>query len=118
MLKSNIQTGSAEFKKNKDYHRGLIQNLRDIEAQAEQGGGPEARKRHEDRGKLLVRDRVKALLDPGSAFLEVGKLAAHGMYDGDAPAAGIVTGIGTVQGRECHDRGQRRHRQRRHLLSR
>ena len=65
------------------------------------GGGERARQRHVDRGKLLPRDRVDALLDPGTPFLELSPLAAHGMYDGDAPAAGIITGIGRVAGREC-----------------
>ena len=65
------------------------------------GGGERARQRHVDRGKLLPRERVDALLDPGSPFLELSPLAAHGLYDGDAPAAGIITGIGRVAGREC-----------------
>jgi 3-methylcrotonyl-CoA carboxylase beta subunit len=65
------------------------------------GGGERARQRHVDRGKLLPRERVDALLDPGSPFLELSPLAAHGLYDGDAPAAGIITGIGRVSGREC-----------------
>ncbi|HEY0403884.1 MAG TPA: carboxyl transferase domain-containing protein, partial [Blastococcus sp.] len=65
------------------------------------GGGERARRRHVDRGKLLPRERVDALLDPGSPFLELSPLAAHGLYDGEAPAAGIITGIGRVSGREC-----------------
>ncbi|HEV7188482.1 MAG TPA: carboxyl transferase domain-containing protein, partial [Blastococcus sp.] len=65
------------------------------------GGGERARQRHVDRGKLLPRERVDALLDPGSPFLELSPLAAHGLYDGDAPAAGIITGVGRVSGREC-----------------
>ena len=65
-------------------------------------GGPEgSRTRHVERGKLLPRDRVDTLLDPGSPFLELSPLAAHGLYDGDAPAAGIITGVGRVSGREC-----------------
>jgi acetyl-CoA carboxylase carboxyltransferase component len=100
MFKSQIRAASEDFKKNKEYHRGLLEKFREAEAKAEQGGGPEAKKRHEERGKLFVRDRVRELLDPGTAFLELGKLAAHGMYDGDAPCAGIVTGVGTVHGRE------------------
>ncbi len=64
--------------------------------------GPErARERHTARGKLLPRDRVHALLDPGAPFLELSPLAADGLYDGDAPAAGIITGVGRVGGREC-----------------
>lgn len=100
MLKSQIRTSSPEFKKNKEHHESLLNKLREIEAQVEQGGGAEARKRHTERGKLLARDRIKELLDPSSAFLELSKLAAYGMYEGDAPAAGIITGIGTVHGRE------------------
>ena len=65
------------------------------------GGGERARERHVARGKLLPRERVDALLDPGSPFLELSPLAADGMYDGEAPAAGIITGIGRVSGREC-----------------
>src|ERR671912_7832 len=65
------------------------------------GGGERARQRHVDRGKLLPRERVDTLLDPGSPFLELSPLAAHGLYDGEAPAAGIITGIGRVAGREC-----------------
>ena len=65
------------------------------------GGGERARQRHVERGKLLPRERVDALLDPGSPFLELSPLAAHGLYDGEAPAAGIITGIGRVSGREC-----------------
>src|SRR3954453_6258553 len=65
------------------------------------GGGERARDRHVSRGKLLPRERVDALLDPGSPFLELSPLAAHGLYDDEAPAAGIVTGVGRVSGREC-----------------
>ncbi|MCW2531335.1 MAG: Methylcrotonoyl-CoA carboxylase, partial [Blastococcus sp.] len=65
------------------------------------GGGARARRRHIDRGKLLPRERVDALLDPGSPFLELSPLAAHGLYEGEAPAAGIITGIGRIAGREC-----------------
>jgi 3-methylcrotonyl-CoA carboxylase beta subunit len=68
---------------------------------AMEGGGAKARERHTARGKILPRERVARLIDPGSPFLEVGLFAAHGMYDGDAPSAGIVTGIGRVEGREC-----------------
>src|SRR3954469_20005659 len=65
------------------------------------GGGERARDRHVSRGKLLPRERVDGLLDPGSPFLELSPLAAHGLYDDEAPAAGIVTGVGRVSGREC-----------------
>src|SRR4051794_41213574 len=66
-----------------------------------QGGGERARQRHVERGKLLPRDRVDGLLDPGSRFLELSPLAANGLYDDQAPAAGIITGVGRVAGREC-----------------
>jgi 3-methylcrotonyl-CoA carboxylase beta subunit len=81
--------------------RELVAELRDHLARVRLGGGEAARRRHLGRGKLLVRDRVDRLLDPGSPFLEVGALAAHGMYDDAVPSAGIVTGIGRVAGREC-----------------
>jgi 3-methylcrotonyl-CoA carboxylase beta subunit len=84
---------------NRDAHLGL---LADLEARLERvrgGGGPRAGERHVGRGKLLVRDRVERLCDPGTPFLELSALAAEELYDGDAPGAGIVTGIGTVQGR-------------------
>ncbi|MEW6055814.1 MAG: carboxyl transferase domain-containing protein [Bdellovibrionota bacterium] len=100
MFKSQVRPSSPEFQKNKLHHQAALNQLREVELKAEQGGGQEARKRHEERGKLLVRDRVRELLDPNSAFLELSKLAAHGLYDGDAPGAGIVTGIGVIHGRE------------------
>ncbi|PLU12435.1 hypothetical protein BMJ30_27455, partial [Sinorhizobium medicae] len=68
---------------------------------AASGGGDKARERHVSRGKLLPRDRVAALIDPGTPFLELGATAAHEMYNGDAPAAGLITGIGRISGREC-----------------
>nr|WP_276310061.1 carboxyl transferase domain-containing protein [Nocardioides speluncae] len=79
----------------------LVDELRERLAVARQGGSEAARKKHADRGKLLVRDRVDRLLDPGSPFLELSPLAATGMYGDAVPAAGIVTGIGRVSGREC-----------------
>src|SRR3954453_12602099 len=82
-------------------HRVLVADLADELHRAAQGGGERARQRHVERGKLLPRERVDALLDPGSRFLELSPLAAYGLYDGDAPAAGIITGIGRVSGREC-----------------
>src|SRR5687768_4429774 len=81
--------------------RELVDELRDKVAQAREGGGGPARRRHVGRGKLLVRDRIDRLLDRGSPFLELSPLAATGMYDDAVPAAGIVTGIGRVAGREC-----------------
>jgi acetyl-CoA carboxylase carboxyltransferase component len=78
----------------------LVASLRERLAQARAGGGPEAVARHRELGKLLVRERIERLLDPGTPFLEIGALAAFGLYDGAAPSAGIVTGIGRVRGRE------------------
>jgi 3-methylcrotonyl-CoA carboxylase beta subunit len=81
--------------------RDLTQQLRDRLSEVRRGGDERSRQRHVQRGKLLVRDRVDRLLDPGSPFLELSPLAAYGMYDDAVPAAGIVTGIGRVSGREC-----------------
>ena len=82
-------------------HAELVADLAGQLQRVALGGGERARERHTARGKLLPRERVDALLDPGSPFLELSPLAAHGMYDGDAPAAGIITGIGRISGREC-----------------
>jgi 3-methylcrotonyl-CoA carboxylase beta subunit len=82
-------------------HEALIADLRAQVERVAAGGGERARERHVSRGKLLPRERVDRLLDPGAPFLELSALAAHDMYDGDAPGAGIVTGVGRVSGREC-----------------
>ena len=100
-LKSNVNTRSDEFKANAAAMRGLVEDLRDKFASVAAGGGAEACKRHVSRGKLLPRERVDHLVDPGAPFLEVGQLAAYGMYDNDAPSAGVITGVGRVQGVEC-----------------
>ncbi len=100
-LRSIIDTRSAEFQANREVMTGLVIELRRTVEQVRQGGGERARARHVNRGKLLPRDRVRSLVDPGSPFLEVGQLAAHGMYGGEVPAAGLITGIGRVAGREC-----------------
>ena len=86
---------------NREAHLQLVAELRGKLAAAALGGSERARERHVARGKLLPRDRVDGLLDPGSPLLEIAPLAADGMYDGDCPAAGIITGIGRVSGREC-----------------
>ncbi|GGV73451.1 MULTISPECIES: carboxyl transferase domain-containing protein [Streptomyces] len=91
------QAGQA----NEEAHLALVEELRAKLATARLGGGEKARARHTARGKLLPRDRVNLLLDPGSPFLELSALAADGMYDGQAPSAGIITGIGRVSGRLC-----------------
>src|SRR6201996_6743443 len=100
-LRSDISPRSSDFVANAAIMRGLVEDLRARVAEASQGGGSTARERHVARGKLLPRDRVAALIDPGSPFLEFSQLAAFGLYGGDVPAAGIVTGIGRVAGREC-----------------
>src|SRR5215218_7523824 len=99
-LATAVDRASKGFAANAEVNRGLVAELRERAGAAALGGPEESRRRHEARGKLLPRDRVMRLLDPGSPFLEVGQLAAFGMYDDEAPAAGVITGIGRVQGRE------------------
>jgi 3-methylcrotonyl-CoA carboxylase beta subunit len=101
ILRSDIDTRSTEFIANAGSMRSLVTDLRDKVDAVSQGGGTEARQRHQSRGKLLARERVVALIDPGSPFLELSQLAAYGLYGGEVPSAGIVTGIGRVSGREC-----------------
>ncbi len=101
VLRSHANPGSEDFRTNHEANAALIA---DLDAQLErvrQGGGERARERHVGRGKLLPRERVDRLLDPGAPFLECSALAAHGLYDDEAPGAGIITGIGRVSGREC-----------------
>src|SRR5271157_13436 len=100
-LDTVIDTRSAEFAANAEAMRAVVDDLHRVADTIRLGGGESARHRHLSRGKLLPRDRVQALLDPGSPFLEIGQLAAHGMYGGDVPSAGIITGVGRVSGREC-----------------
>ena len=100
ILPSAADPRSETFSRNEKAHLALVDDLRARLANVAQGGGDRARQRHVARGKLLPRDRVDKLVDPGSPFLELSPLAAHGMYDGDAPSAGILTGIGRVAGRE------------------
>jgi len=100
VIQTQIDPRSQEFIENAGYHRSLVGELERRLARAAEGGGPAAREKHVERGKLLVRDRIAALLDPGSPFLEIAPLAAEDMYDGAAPAAGIVCGIGRVMGIE------------------
>ena len=100
-LTSAADPASEAWRANEAAHRALGEELRRKLAAARLGGGEKARARHTARGKLLPRDRVDTLLDPGSPFLELAPLAADGMYDGAAPAAGVIAGIGRVSGREC-----------------
>src|SRR5439155_21941895 len=89
------------FRRRHDRRTGLVAELRERTAEVACGGGEQAVERHRSRGKLTARERVDRLLDPDTAFLELGALAAWELYDGQAPSAGIVTGVGVVEGREC-----------------
>ena len=100
VLETHVNTSDPAFRTNRDRMMQLVTELRAREAQAREGGGAKYLQRHRDQGKLPARDRIARLLDPGSPFLELSGLAACGMYDDEAPAAGIVTGIGRVSGRE------------------
>jgi len=100
-LTSRIDPRSESFQANAAGMQALVHELRGHVRTAAQGGGEAASARHIARGKLLARDRIDQLLDPGSPFLEIGQLAAHGMYEGDAPAAGLVAGVGCVHGVHC-----------------
>jgi 3-methylcrotonyl-CoA carboxylase beta subunit len=99
-IRSQLDPRSSEFTANADHHRQLADELRRRLQRAAAGGGDKARQRHTERGKLLARDRIDALLDPGSPFLEIAPLAAEEMYEGAAPAAGLACGIGRVMGQE------------------
>ena len=100
VLASRIDPSSPEFKANREHNLALVTELRARLARVREGGGQEAVRRHLSRGKLLARDRIDCLVDPGTAFLELSPLAANGMYDDEAPAAGIVTGIGQIEGKQ------------------
>jgi len=101
VLASKLDLGSAEAKARAAHNRALAEELRAKVAQAALGGSEKSRQRHTERGKLLPRERVERLLDPGSPFLEIGQLAANGVYDEDIPGAGMIAGIGRVSGRQC-----------------
>jgi len=100
-LRSRADAADEAFARNRAANEALAATLRDKLATVSRGGSEKSRERHTARGKLLPRDRVDALTDPGSPFLELSPLAADGMYDGESPAAGIITGVGRVSGREC-----------------
>ena len=101
VLATRLKAGDPASAANSELNRSLAADLRVRLAEVAKGGGERARQRHLDRGKLLPRDRVDALVDPGSPFLELSPMAANGMYDDEAPSAGIITGVGRVSGREC-----------------
>jgi acetyl-CoA carboxylase carboxyltransferase component len=100
LLESIVQRDET-FDRRQERMEALVRELRDRTAQVAAGGGEKATERHRSRGKLTARERIDRLVDPGGAFLELNALAAWDVYDGQAPAAGIVTGIGVVEGREC-----------------
>ncbi|HEY2183057.1 MAG TPA: carboxyl transferase domain-containing protein, partial [Gaiellaceae bacterium] len=101
VLTSQLDRDAGEFAHRQERMAGLVAELRERTALIARGGGEKATERHRSRGKLPARERVDRLVDPGTAFLELSALAAWELYDGGAPSAGIVTGIGVVEGREC-----------------
>ncbi|MBI1814422.1 MAG: methylcrotonoyl-CoA carboxylase [Deltaproteobacteria bacterium] len=98
-IESKVRPTDPDFVENRQRMEALVGELRERVRGAQQGGPEEQRRRHKERGKLLARERIDALIDPGTAFLELSTLAAFGLYDNGAPSAGIVTGIGTIQSR-------------------
>ena len=100
-LESTVDPRSDGFRANAAAMAGLVADLRTRAAKVALGGGEASRKRHVSRGKLLPRERIEALLDPGTPFLELSQFAAYGMYGDEVPSAGIITGVGRVSGREC-----------------
>ncbi|NIF41967.1 methylcrotonoyl-CoA carboxylase [Burkholderia sp. Tr-862] len=101
IIESKLNPRSEEFRTNAAALEAVVADLRAKIEQLAQGGGQAARDKHLSRGKLLPRDRIAQLLDPGAPFLEFSQLAANGMYNDDAPGAGVITGIGRIAGREC-----------------
>ncbi len=101
MFKTKVNPATEQFRQNDAAHRALAEDLQRVSAASAAGGPAAARDKHTGRGKLLVRDRLAGLLDPGAEFLEVGLLAGHGLYDDEVPAAGMVCGIGRVSGTDC-----------------
>ncbi|MEM9783645.1 MAG: carboxyl transferase domain-containing protein, partial [Pseudomonadota bacterium] len=99
-IQSQISPTSPQFRDNAAAFANSEQVVAAAAATALEGGGPAARERQRARGKMAPRERVERLLDPGSPFLEIGLFAAHGLYDGDAPAAGVIAGVGLVHGRQ------------------
>ncbi|KAG8149835.1 carboxyl transferase domain-containing protein [Burkholderia catarinensis] len=101
IIESKLNPRSEDFRANAAALEAVVADLRAKIEQLAQGGGQAARDKHLSRGKLLPRDRIAQLLDPGAPFLELSQLAANGMYNDDAPGAGVITGIGRIAGREC-----------------
>ena len=101
VLHSKIKPEDAEFQKNKDAMKALVEDLKQKTATIALGGSEKAREKHTQRGKLLVRDRIQTLIDQGTPFLELSTFAAYETYEETVPAAGIITGIGQVSGTNC-----------------
>jgi len=101
VFESSINTSSADFRANAEAMRATVEDWRKRVAEVKLGGGADAVAKHKSRGKLTARERIEALLDPGSSFLEISTLAAWEMYDGAAPSAGVVAGVGVISGLEC-----------------
>ncbi|MBR0828488.1 methylcrotonoyl-CoA carboxylase [Bradyrhizobium manausense] len=101
LLHSSIDPSSQDFARNAEAMRALVADLREKLSQVAGGGGEASRNRHTSRGKMLARERVDLLVDPGTSFLELSPLAAYGLYGGDVHSASVVTGVGRISGREC-----------------
>lgn len=102
VIKSSVDTGSAEFRENERLMGEAVARLDELTRRVQQGGPPKAREKHLARKKMLPRDRVTALIDPGTTFLELSPLAGHDLYpEADVPAGGIITGVGIVEGVAC-----------------
>ncbi|KAJ5647458.1 methylcrotonoyl-CoA carboxylase beta chain [Penicillium lividum] len=101
VIPTSVDTSSAEYKENSQQMEELLAHMNRLHTAISQGGPQKSRDKHVARGKMLPRDRVSALIDPGTSFLELSPLAGHGVYDEDIPAGGIITGIGTVEGVNC-----------------
>ena len=101
VIRSAVSPSSTAFAENTAQMAAAVETVESAANLAMQGGGEGSRQRHLARGKLLPRDRIRELLDPGSPFLETGLFAAHNMYDRAVPCAGLITGIGKIEGRQC-----------------
>lgn len=100
-IDTKITSSHPDFNANSQWMKSLVQTYQENLRKVQEGGGPEALAKHKSRGKLTARERIEALIDPGTPFLEIGALAAWDMYEGEAPGAGVVTGVGVIEGVEC-----------------